>query len=263
MCSRSTRASREACPASARSASHPRRRCRRRVQLAEFVERVAAPSLGFDADQRRLSMPESPSRRTPSSSRACAGTCATRSVAGIPPVVASGASGRGGAVRRDGNPVRDYLAFREAFPFARVRHCRSPSGSSSISAGGTPDAPRTRRTGSSPTMTARHAGGAPGRTSRARSADALADHPCCRHSRRRRWAVRESTPPYVPFTDPPTLDHTYVQWLLAKVGQHLGCRVWIAANDWRREWGGERLARSACRACRSSVWRPIRSGSCR
>ena len=53
-------------------------------------------------------------------------------------------------------------------------------------------------------------------------------------------AVRE-TPPYVPFADAPPLDHTYVQWLLAKVGQQLGCRVWIAANDRRREWGGEPL----------------------
>jgi len=56
-----------------------------------------------------------------------------------------------------------------------------------------------------------------------------------------RSAVRETPPPYVPFTEAPPLDHTHVQWLLAKVGQHLGCRVWIAANDRRREWGGEPL----------------------
>ncbi len=53
--------------------------------------------------------------------------------------------------------------------------------------------------------------------------------------------VRETPPPYVPFTDTPTLDHTHVQWLLAKVGKQLGCRVWIAANDRRRQWGGEPL----------------------
>jgi hypothetical protein len=53
--------------------------------------------------------------------------------------------------------------------------------------------------------------------------------------------VRETPPPYVPFTEPPALDHTHVQWLLAKVGKQLGCRVWIAANDWRRAWGAEPL----------------------
>jgi hypothetical protein len=53
--------------------------------------------------------------------------------------------------------------------------------------------------------------------------------------------VRETPPPYVPFTEPPALDHTHLQWLLAKVGRQLGCRVWIAANDQRRRWGGEQL----------------------
>ena len=53
--------------------------------------------------------------------------------------------------------------------------------------------------------------------------------------------VRESSPPYVPFTEPPALDHTHVQWLLAKVGKQLGCQVWIAANDQRRQWGSEQL----------------------
>ena len=61
-----------------------------------------------------------------------------------------------------------------------------------------------------------------------------------RHARNES-VVREIPPPYVPFTEPPTLDHTHVQWLLAKVGRQLGCQVWIAANDQRREWGGERL----------------------
>ena len=56
-----------------------------------------------------------------------------------------------------------------------------------------------------------------------------------------RSAVREPMPRYVPFSEPPALDHTHVQWLLAKVGRQLGCRVWIASNDWRKEWGGEAL----------------------
>jgi hypothetical protein len=53
--------------------------------------------------------------------------------------------------------------------------------------------------------------------------------------------VCETPPPYVPFTESRALDHTHVQWLLAKLGKQLGCRVWIAANDWRRQWGGELL----------------------
>jgi hypothetical protein len=36
--------------------------------------------------------------------------------------------------------------------------------------------------------------------------------------------------------------HTQIQWLLAKIGHSLGCRVWIAANDRNKEWNGERLA---------------------
>ena len=39
--------------------------------------------------------------------------------------------------------------------------------------------------------------------------------------------------------EPPA--HTHVQWLLAKLGRRLGCRVWIAANDHHRAWEGERL----------------------
>ena len=36
--------------------------------------------------------------------------------------------------------------------------------------------------------------------------------------------------------------HTQIQWLLARIGRSLGCRVWIAANDRNKEWNGERLA---------------------
>jgi hypothetical protein len=37
------------------------------------------------------------------------------------------------------------------------------------------------------------------------------------------------------------LEHTEIQWLLAKLGRKLGCRVWVAANDRKREWKGESL----------------------
>lgn len=35
--------------------------------------------------------------------------------------------------------------------------------------------------------------------------------------------------------------HTQVQWLLAKIGKKVGCRIWIAANDQSKEWQSERL----------------------
>lgn len=35
--------------------------------------------------------------------------------------------------------------------------------------------------------------------------------------------------------------HTQIQWLLAKIGRRLGCKVWIAANDQGREWDGQKL----------------------
>ena len=38
-----------------------------------------------------------------------------------------------------------------------------------------------------------------------------------------------------------TLGHTHIQWLLAKIGWSLGCRVWIAASDWKRRWENESL----------------------
>lgn len=56
-----------------------------------------------------------------------------------------------------------------------------------------------------------------------------------------RAQVHETPPPYVPFTEPPPLDHTHLQWVLGKLGRQLGCQVWIAANDWRRRWGDEAL----------------------
>ncbi|HJT59403.1 MAG TPA: hypothetical protein VJ761_23040 [Ktedonobacteraceae bacterium] len=35
--------------------------------------------------------------------------------------------------------------------------------------------------------------------------------------------------------------HAYMQWLLAKIGRKLGCRIWIAANDQNKIWNNERL----------------------
>ncbi|MGA2065387.1 MAG: hypothetical protein ABSG86_10470 [Thermoguttaceae bacterium] len=39
--------------------------------------------------------------------------------------------------------------------------------------------------------------------------------------------------------DPST--HVHMQWLLAKIGHKVGCRVWIAANDHNKEWNGQKL----------------------
>lgn len=35
--------------------------------------------------------------------------------------------------------------------------------------------------------------------------------------------------------------HTHVQWMLAKIGRKLGCKVWIARNDRSKAWDGETL----------------------
>ena len=35
--------------------------------------------------------------------------------------------------------------------------------------------------------------------------------------------------------------HTHIQWLLARIGRKLGCRIWIAANDQNKIWNNERL----------------------
>src|SRR5206468_1344012 len=35
--------------------------------------------------------------------------------------------------------------------------------------------------------------------------------------------------------------HTKTQWLLAKIGHKLGCKVWIAANDRKKIWDGQVL----------------------
>jgi hypothetical protein len=137
-----------------------------------------------------------------------------------------------------GNPVRDYLLFREVFLSLAVglsltvwqlEHLcwwRSRQTESDDSGLFSYDDVRRRRPRQKTTFADRPA-----------RQVVYAERP----AKAARAAVRETTPPYVPFTDPPPLDHTHVQWLLAKVGGQLGCRVWVAANDWRRDWSGERL----------------------
>lgn len=40
---------------------------------------------------------------------------------------------------------------------------------------------------------------------------------------------------------PADATHAEVQWLLAELGQRLGCKVWIAANDHSKQWNGTQL----------------------
>ena len=130
-----------------------------------------------------------------------------------------------------GEPVHDYFAFREPFlalaAALRVRaweleylcwwHERRAAASDD--AGPADVAPPVRR--------------------RARSRELRAP------ARERAVAVRvvrEPAPRPVPgATARGALEHTHVQWLLARMGRKLGCRVWVAANDHAREWEGERL----------------------
>ena len=44
------------------------------------------------------------------------------------------------------------------------------------------------------------------------------------------------------------LSHAQIQWLLAKIGRKLGCRVWIAANDQNKEWNGQKLSELSIKA---------------
>ena len=213
------------------------------VQLAEFVEKVAAPSLGLDADQR-----PSPDAGVAQPTHAVffASMCwhlrDPDQWPGFHPSSRQVLHDEEALFAPTGNPVCDYLAFREAFLSLASAlsltvwqlehlcwwHVRRSTETNNGLFTYDDGAPRRRRTR--------------GERHRHDRRPAPTERPVLRTQPSSPvWAVRESTPPYVPFTDPPTLDHTYVQWLLAKVGQHLGCRVWIAANDLRREWGGERL----------------------
>jgi hypothetical protein len=53
----------------------------------------------------------------------------------------------------------------------------------------------------------------------------------------------DAGPTAVPDTDEPQADstHTEVQGILSELGQKLGCKVWIAANDHNKLWKGQRL----------------------
>jgi hypothetical protein len=53
--------------------------------------------------------------------------------------------------------------------------------------------------------------------------------------------VRDARPSGARDVVSPAARHSHVQWLLASLGQSLGCRVWVAANDHAREWAGRRL----------------------
>ena len=138
-----------------------------------------------------------------------------------------------------GNPVRDYLLFREAFLSLAAALSMTVWQLEHLCWW------RSRKTESDDSGLFSYDDAA--RRDRPRVKSTFADRPARQvvyadqSVKTARPAVRESTPPYVPFTDRPVLDHTHVQWLLAKVGGHLGCKVWIAANDWRRDWSGERL----------------------
>ena len=137
-----------------------------------------------------------------------------------------------------GDPVRDYVLFRDAFlslaaglslTVWQLEHLcwwhtnRTPERVHDLIVYDE-DAPRRARPRSRP---------GPGASS---VSSRLTPAP-----RASRAQVREIPPPYVPFTEPPPLDHTHMQWVLAKLGSQLGCQVWIAANDWRRSRGDETL----------------------
>jgi hypothetical protein len=136
-----------------------------------------------------------------------------------------------------GEAVRDYLRFREAFLSLAVTLSLTVWQLEHLCwwhAGRSPE--RATDLLLSDESVARRSPSRRGRASTPRATPSLT--PAARPVRS---LVRETPPPYVPFTEPPTLDHTHVQWLLAKVGHQLGCQVWIAANDWRRTWGDEPL----------------------
>lgn len=47
--------------------------------------------------------------------------------------------------------------------------------------------------------------------------------------------------PEIEAESPASTAHTQVQWVLANMGQKLGCKVWIATNDHNKTWNGQRL----------------------
>lgn len=139
-----------------------------------------------------------------------------------------------------GDPVIDYLRFRESFLSLAAALALTVWQLEHLCWW---HARRSPEAGDDPFGSEEDAPGRP-RVQRRRALDDRSVPrltPTGRTARSARAAVRETPPPYVPFTEPPALDHTHVQWLLAKVGRQLGCGVWIAANDRRRRWSGETL----------------------
>ena len=165
-----------------------------------------------------------------------------------------------------GDPIHDYLLFRESFLSLgamlsltawQLEHlCWWQSrqlpetdeplfGFEEVASRGRPKARRARTERATPRLTwVEHTADIPLYRSDRDSSPTRPDGRSARNDR----VVRETPPPYMPFTEPPALDHTHVQWLLAKVGKQVGCRVWLAANDWHREWGGEPLGSLSVRA---------------
>ncbi len=43
------------------------------------------------------------------------------------------------------------------------------------------------------------------------------------------------------YNDHEEMNHTRIQWLLAKMGKKFGCDIWIARNDHNKEWEGKKL----------------------
>ncbi len=57
---------------------------------------------------------------------------------------------------------------------------------------------------------------------------------------------RQAERPCKPLSEEKAMDdgiacRAHLQWLLAKIGQKVGCRVWIAAGDHRKAWHNEKL----------------------
>jgi len=135
-----------------------------------------------------------------------------------------------------GEPVHDYFAFRDPFlalaASLRVRaweleylcwwHERRGAAADDVAAEPAPPPPRRR---------------ARPRERRAPPRERAVPVRVVREPAPRAAAPRGA--PDAPVRAAP--EHTRVQWVLARMGRKLGCRVWVAANDHARQWEGERL----------------------
>ncbi len=77
------------------------------------------------------------------------------------------------------------------------------------------------------------------------------EHLCAWYGRKNAESVTPAVPGQVteeaderetPQDEREAATHAQIQWVLARIGHSLDCRVWIAANDRNKEWNGERLA---------------------